>query len=205
LPALAAAKRKAQRISCVNNIKQDALAFRIWEGDNGDKYAQAVADTSGGALTEAALPATAIAGTGVTKIFQVMSNELSTPKVLYCPSDSLSGHVINTVGFGTLVTNNVSYFVGVDATENSPQNILLGDCNIGTSTLNNPATTISHGVVVVNLTLAWTANDLHAKVGNFALTDGSVQQATVNGFQTALINNTNGISFNGTGGRFNNP
>ena len=38
LPALAAAKRKAQRISCVNNLKQVSLAFRIWEGDNGDRY-----------------------------------------------------------------------------------------------------------------------------------------------------------------------
>ena len=34
LPALAAAKRKAQRINCVNNLKQVNLAFRIWEGDN---------------------------------------------------------------------------------------------------------------------------------------------------------------------------
>src|SRR5580704_15192338 len=49
LPALAAAKRKAQRISCVNNIKEDSLAFRIWEGDNGDKYPQAVATSQGGA------------------------------------------------------------------------------------------------------------------------------------------------------------
>ena len=37
LPALAAAKRKAQRISCVNNIKEDSLAFKIWEGDNNDQ------------------------------------------------------------------------------------------------------------------------------------------------------------------------
>jgi prepilin-type N-terminal cleavage/methylation domain-containing protein len=205
LPALAAAKRKAQRISCVNNIKQDALAFRIWEGDNGDKYAQAVSTTAGGAQEVATTAATAIAGTGVTKIFQVMSNELSTPKVVYCPSDSISGHLINTVGFGTLISNNVSYFVGIDAVENNPQNILLGDCNIGTSSANTPATTGLSGVNPVVLTWAWTANDLHTKVGNFALTDGSVQQTTVNTLQTALVNNTNGISFNATGGRFNMP
>ena len=42
LPALAAAKRKAQRINCVNNLKEVGLAFRIWEGDNGDKYPMAV-------------------------------------------------------------------------------------------------------------------------------------------------------------------
>ena len=42
LPALAAAKRKAQRINCVSNLKQVGIAFRLWEGDNGDRYPMAV-------------------------------------------------------------------------------------------------------------------------------------------------------------------
>src|ERR1039457_6926570 len=50
LPALAAAKRKAQKINCTNNLKQIGLAFRIWEGDNGDKYPMALSSTQGGAL-----------------------------------------------------------------------------------------------------------------------------------------------------------
>ena len=49
LPALAAAKRKAQRINCVSNIKQMGIAFRIWEGDNEDKYPMAVSTVNGGA------------------------------------------------------------------------------------------------------------------------------------------------------------
>src|ERR1700710_739940 len=35
LPALAKAKQKDVRINCASNLKQDGLAFRIWEGDNG--------------------------------------------------------------------------------------------------------------------------------------------------------------------------
>ena len=38
LPALAAAKQKAQLINCVNNEKQLALAIRIYSGDNKDKF-----------------------------------------------------------------------------------------------------------------------------------------------------------------------
>src|SRR5580692_5960282 len=90
LPALAAAKRKAQRISCVNNIKEDSLAFRIWEGDNGDRYPQAVSTSQGGASEtvfhgNSAGPAYLY---GVANVLCVMSNELSTPKILNCPSDS---------------------------------------------------------------------------------------------------------------------
>src|SRR5271163_4446406 len=38
LPALARAKQKAQRIQCINNLKQVGTAYRIWSNDNGDKF-----------------------------------------------------------------------------------------------------------------------------------------------------------------------
>src|SRR6476469_8491442 len=38
LPALAKAKAKAQRIKCVNNLKNVGLAFRIFATDNGDRF-----------------------------------------------------------------------------------------------------------------------------------------------------------------------
>src|ERR1700683_1956573 len=38
LPALARAKQKAQRISCINNMKQVGIAYRIWSNDNGDRF-----------------------------------------------------------------------------------------------------------------------------------------------------------------------
>jgi prepilin-type N-terminal cleavage/methylation domain-containing protein len=38
LPALAKAKARAQRISCINNLKQIGLAFRIFSNDHGDQY-----------------------------------------------------------------------------------------------------------------------------------------------------------------------
>lgn len=38
IPALANAKQKTQEINCVNNLKQLALAVRIYASDNDDKY-----------------------------------------------------------------------------------------------------------------------------------------------------------------------
>src|SRR5215510_12750618 len=48
LPALARAKARAQRINCVNNLKQIGVAFRTWALDNGDQYPMMVSVAAGG-------------------------------------------------------------------------------------------------------------------------------------------------------------
>ena len=200
LPALAAAKRKAQRINCVSNIKQVGIAFRLWEGDNGDRYPMAVGTLKNGAQEKiySAANTTASAGYGLTNVFVVMSNELSTPKVLFCPSDNIRSATTN---FTALNNNsaNMSYFVCGDAVETYPQMLLDGDRNIGTAAaVNIPAT-------MTNLlgtqwtgdpahSWAWSAVDMHLRVGNIGMADGSAQQVTVAGLQTALGTATNGAS-----------
>ncbi len=120
LPALASAKGKAQRINCINNLKQCGLAFRIWEGDNNDKNPMAVSTRKGGTKEFTT-------GADTFRHFQVMSNELSTPKILICPSDT------RTVAdnFVRLKNQNVSYFVGLEPLLTSIRNSFL--TAIGTS------------------------------------------------------------------------
>src|ERR1035437_178241 len=119
LPRLAGSQR-SPRIECVNNLKQIGLAFRIWAGDNGDKYPMKISVTNGGTLGLAD-------GRNAWINFFVMSNQLSTPKILRCPTDK---NLIAATNFGVSFNNkNVSYFVGLDATETDPQNILSGDDN----------------------------------------------------------------------------
>src|SRR5690348_17663883 len=72
LPALAKAKARALRIQCVNNQKQVGLAFRIWEGDNGDHYPIAVASAQGGAQEY-------VAHTGTTYGTPVQPSVTTTP------------------------------------------------------------------------------------------------------------------------------
>src|SRR3954464_13264058 len=48
LPALARAKARAQRINCVNNLKQIGIAFRTWALDNQDQYPMKVSAANGG-------------------------------------------------------------------------------------------------------------------------------------------------------------
>jgi prepilin-type N-terminal cleavage/methylation domain-containing protein len=236
LPALAAAKRKAQKINCVNNLKQVGLAFRIWEGDNGDKYPMALVSAQGGAQEYASSLGYPTPGSGhvnVPYVYSVMSNELSTAKVLYCPSDTprtVSPNFIAGAGgpnAGTFTNGNISYFVCGDAADAYPQMILAGDRNLGTATTLGTASGASYGGVggagtgpdLVNTTvgtlaagnlvsgtanyIAWTSSDMHLKGGNLGLTDGSVQTTTVSAEQTAFNNATNG--FNSTTIYYNFP
>ncbi|MEP6664741.1 MAG: type II secretion system protein, partial [Verrucomicrobiota bacterium] len=41
LPALAKAKQKAQKIQCVNNLKQVTLAWKMYSSDNADRIPRA--------------------------------------------------------------------------------------------------------------------------------------------------------------------
>src|SRR5580698_5676305 len=88
LPVLAAAKRRAQRINCVSNIKQVNLAMRIWEGDNGNAYPMAVSTSIGGARERISCSANTTpanyAPEGITNIFTCCSNEMSTTKIFWC-------------------------------------------------------------------------------------------------------------------------
>src|SRR5665213_1492106 len=74
LPALARAKQKAQRISCVNNLKQIGTAYRIWENDNGDKYPMAQSQQLGGCTEQVTGIATAPKSCWL--VYALMQNEL---------------------------------------------------------------------------------------------------------------------------------
>jgi len=84
LPALAKAKAKANRIKCVNNLKQIGLAFKIFAGDNDDRFPW---DTSGGFYQTFANNAAGTTARTNFFAFQAMSNELQTAKILLCPAD----------------------------------------------------------------------------------------------------------------------
>jgi hypothetical protein len=107
-------------LTCVNNLKEISLGYYLWAGDNNGKYPMEVSVTNGGTMEFAA--------TGdVVKTLQMMSNELSRPKILYCPLDLQRTNAVNFVSFNQ---KNISYFIGLDASLNRPQTVLAGDANL---------------------------------------------------------------------------
>src|SRR5208282_5467993 len=86
LPALARAKQKAQRINCVNNLKQVGTAYRLWANDNGDRYPAAQTAALGGwqDLVNMGIDADPYAYYNYT----IMQNEMGeSAKIVMCPAD----------------------------------------------------------------------------------------------------------------------
>jgi prepilin-type N-terminal cleavage/methylation domain-containing protein len=197
LPALAKAKAKAQRINCVNNLKNIGLAMRIFATDNEGKFPWQV-DPSQGGVTPPAAGQAANATNSATFILAAISNELTTPKIVICPSDDRPtlktntwSYVVNTGAGGAAAGDKpklTSYFVGLSASEESPQSILSGDRNLTNSNYNldfktagsyNKTIKVTATDANNNARIAWGYTDrVHQNAGNLLLGDGSVQQVS---------------------------
>src|SRR2546422_723184 len=161
LPALARSKAKAKQITCVSDLRQISLGFRLWANDNGEKYPWNIAYTNGGSL----------GSPDWTDNFRMCSNEFGTPRILLCPTDVTKKVATNWVFmFGDV---NISYFVGTKSSETRAETILAGDSNVfGGGGGLDPQWSIFLGT---SIDAAWD-KDLHIQSGNLALADGSVQQ-----------------------------
>jgi len=144
LPALARAKQKAQRISCVNNMKQIGIAYRIWSNDNGDRFPAQQTVALGGWQDIAD-------GNNAASLmfydYSIMANEMGqSAKIVECPSDDRQPNtnffypnsvqatlvgVPTPTTYGTFNNTNVSYWVGPGANDTFPQGLLGGDRNMG--------------------------------------------------------------------------
>ena len=162
LPGLARSKHRGNSPSraCAVNLKQIGLACRLWANDNGDEFPWVSTNAAGSRAF--------VNSPQVFLHFAAMSNELVTPKILVCPSDT---NRTKADDFAHLSNANLSYFVALDADESKAQRLLSGDRNITGGTLSNGFLR----VLTPQTDAGWTTA-LHNNAGNIGLSDGSVQQ-----------------------------
>jgi len=199
LPALAKAKARAARISCVNNLKQINLAFRIWSNDHGERFPWQEFQPIGTVPTGQSISR---AFGSLIEVYRSVSNELTVPKVLVCPTDASRKKAAvfekgssQRFGDGDYRNQAMSYFAGWDADETRPQTLLSGDRNIDDQYVK------ADGSVDLGETLTFTTSAgnpdrvneaktpgpggvnqvtfstyLHQSAGNVGLADGSAHQ-----------------------------
>ena len=163
IPGLVRERRRARAVACSNNLKMVALSFRTWGVDSSDDNVMHRSAATGGTKE--------LIGAGQVFVhFRLMSNELSTPKLLVCPCDKTKTVATNFAsGFSD---KNVSYFVGTDADETHPQMFLTGDRNLAFQ-----GQPIKPGLFLLatnNASLRW-AEGLHHPCGNIGFADGFVE------------------------------
>ena len=163
LPALARAKAKAKDISCLNNLKQIDLAFRLWASDQEDKYPWAVDVAKGGSQ----------GSDDWTDHYRSISNELRAVQVLTCPTDL--GKLKRAATNWTRLQGDmhVSYFIGTNSGSAKSQIILIGDRNVtGGGGGLDPSWSIYLGS---SIDAAWDKS-LHNLKGNMGTADGSARR-----------------------------
>ena len=164
---------RSSRIGCVNNLKQIWLAAKVWAGDNNDTLPMGISVTNGGSME-------LVATGNVIATFLVMSNELGTARIVFCPDDTSR---FSTNDYGGLSNSNISFFISADMTNDSnPQMILTGDSDL---MLGGKMLKPGLASLWTNDPVAWSTTR-HNKSGNIGLADGSVQSTTSGSLRTYL-------------------
>jgi hypothetical protein len=160
--------RGAKRIPCVNNLKNVGLAARIYATDNNDQFPGVFLLTNG-----------PLSSLRASDYFLMLSNQLSSPKLLHCPEDKKRTPLQTFEGFSN---QNISYFVNLTADETKPDVYLAGHRNLvcdGKSVPTGPFR------MTTNQQLGW-SKEMHAEQGMIVMGDGSVQQFSNHRFRRDL-------------------
>ena len=199
LPALGMSKGRSQRVVCANNLSRIGQATAMWANEHDNRRPMMVPYWEGGIQTSGILgtppPGTPPFQWGPLNNqawfhYFWLSNELVTPKVLLCPSETSPNKrpagdwsLSSTTGLlhPNFRANSVSYVVAhsysesdrglVSADRNLPYTISFTSCSYGLQGL--------RGITPGGSVSSWLSlgqGVLHTPEGNLLFKDGSVEQ-----------------------------
>jgi len=189
LPALANQRPRSARIVCANNLRQIGLGFQLWGNDHADTLPQETSLNAGGTMAHPLSP-------NVWLHLSWISNEVATPAIFLCPSDS--GRAARDFSFSStggydhpnFANRASSYFLGYTgfSIPNAPGAAIAGDRNVITESVASCSrflTALSINSPPDVGVVQWTKG-LHNQAGNVLSFDGRVQQLDSPGLRKAF-------------------
>ena len=172
---------RSEQLVCMANLRHIGRAYQLWASDHDDQNPYLLDPNQGG------IRGVAVAN-NIWYQFAWLSNELATPKVLVCPSDTNILRIARDFSFSAdggflnpaYRNNAVSYFLSLHAFRDNPHAILAGDRNLQASStggacsysgLSSVSTLQGFGIASTAL---W-SNALHGLQGNVLFNDRDVQ------------------------------
>jgi type II secretory pathway pseudopilin PulG len=183
-PALAGTKSDSERLICFNNLRLIGRGYQAWAGDHNQQLPWRAPDPDNDPFTlnsEGEWTATDRSANAWQE-FRFISNDLVTPKILACPSDTGVMRATNWPQFTTSLfrAKALSYSVDLHAAAEAPHMWLSADRNIRASPYGHcwanviDAAQINTAPSVSNVDTEW-LNAVHGTVGHMVFADGSVE------------------------------
>ena len=179
-PAAVTTQSDSERLICFNNLRLIGRGVQVWAGDHNHGLPWRTPVSEGGEFTEMGVRP---ANTWAEYLF--ISNELVTPRILACPSDTGVRRAEDWPSFASSAFRSLalSYTVATDNSTDKPQDWVSGDRNIrpdqsGVSCSAGFAGV--HGVIPPENSpssslAAWTNGAVHGVFGHVLTADGSVE------------------------------
>lgn len=166
-------RTESQRAQCLVHLRETSLAFRVFANDHADRFPAQV-------LARRANSDTAVA-VQVPPLIQALDGVLQDTRHLICPADNRTA----AKRLHALQATNVSYFLAIDAQDDQPGSVLLGDRLVvrdGTGESLRGQSAIAPGADSVTWSPA-----AHRARSNLAFADGSVGTISADDLQAALL------------------
>jgi hypothetical protein len=192
LPLFAGTRAESGRVGCFNNLRRLGGAISMWSNNHDDVLPWLTPASQGGTRPDSGSKA-ASAWTE----FIVLTNELSTPYLLACPSDAATkvashwGNTANGLANSGFRGNAVSYFLSFHGQTELGRSVITGDRDFRPSS--PPPLGCSRGVINTasistfgGQLVEWT-NEVHVASGHLLFVDGSVDYVNNSRLRNILI------------------
>jgi hypothetical protein len=169
VPRLARLTAKTARVKCVNNLKNVALAYRVFATDFDGHFPFETPTAKGGTFEWS---------NNIVAQFLALTNELTTPLILNCPTRTIPQPSVRS--WPSLNRSNISYYIALSARPEQTNLILTGDAGFSV----DGALATNRLVQITRANRIEYPRRFHgdADAANVAMSDGSVHQFPSGGF-----------------------